>query len=634
MAKIQVMSDALASQVAAGEVVERPASVLKELIENSIDAGARTITIDIRRGGIALLRVTDDGGGMSREDAELAVQRHATSKIKKVTDLLEITQMGFRGEALPSIAGVSQFRLATREREAVEGTEVIVDGGMTREIRSSGVAPGTTIEVKELFYNIPARRKFLKSEETEAAQAEHQVRLHALAFPEIRFILRRDDKPVYDIPPSRDWRVRISQFAGSEVAEKLIPIPVTLGPGITVSGYLLPISEARRTRKQQFVFLNHRPIEDPLISRAVRDGYSGFPTGLHPGLYLNIEIEPSLVDVNVHPAKREVRFSRPNDVVSTIMTAISEAFASEVRGTSDAGRMPKDSPPVLNKRADISTDPVPSVRRDEVIHKTPQAAPEITSPVRPVPLPVAPKPAHTPTLPLAPKVEKTEAPLREKETVSSHPGEAPKQALENSATPTDNKKEEQKLPFRLLGQLENGLFVLEGPEGLVIMNPNGARERILFEKFRKAQEGEPVPMQNLLVPIVLELDVRDYDVLKQLTPLFDEAGFRLRPFGRDTMQVEAVPAFLNAGEAKGFLLDLVDRISDNAFARRARSLAYETFAAELAARAARREKFSPTDADRLLRELLSCSLPYCTPSNKPTLHPISFQELNRKFNMG
>lgn len=624
MSKIQVMSDALASQVAAGEVVERPASVLKELIENSIDAGARTITIDIRRGGIALLRVTDDGSGMSREDALLSIQRHATSKIRSITDLLEITQMGFRGEALPSIAGVSRFRLATREKDAVEGTELLVEGGETKEVRSSGVAQGTTIEIKDLFYNIPARRKFLKSEETEAAQAEHQIRLHALAFPEIRFILRRDDRAIYDIAPSKDWRLRIAQFGGTEMAEKLIPIPETLGPGITVSGYLLPISEARRTRKQQFVFLNRRPIEDPLIARAVRDGYSGFPTGLHPALYLNIEIEPTFVDVNVHPAKREVRFIRPNDVVTTIMKAISEAFAAEVKG--------KNSP-VVSPRRESTGQPALGPPPGTGKPVEPQPAPSqinkpATETIRPAPRPVPPKLAHATELPLPrPETSRPQSAVPTvKITTEPH-------AISGTKPVVCKREEKASLPFRLLGQLSNGLFLWEGPEGLVIMNPHAARERILFEKFRTAQEGAGIATQQLLVPLVLELDVRDYDVLNQLSVLFDDAGFRLRPFGRDTMQVESVPAFLEASEARAFLMDLVDRLSDNAFARRAKALTFEAFAAELSTRMAKREKYSTGDAERLLNELLSCDLPYCTPANRPTLFPISFQELNRKFNM-
>lgn len=691
------MSDSLASQVAAGEVVERPASVLKELVENSIDAGAKTISVEIGRGGIALLKVTDDGCGMNREDAVLSIQRHATSKIRTLTDLLEITHLGFRGEALPSIAGVSRFQLATRERGEVEGTEILVDGGEVKDLRSSGVAHGTSIEIRELFYNIPARRKFLKSEETEAAQAEHQIRLHALAFPEIRFILRRDGRPIYDMSPTNDWRVRIAQYTSQELAEKLIPVPETLGPGLCVTGYLLPISEARRSRKQQFIFLNRRPIDDPLIARAIRDGYSGFPTGLHPALYLNIEIEPALVDVNVHPAKREVRFSRPNDVISTIMRAVSDAFSAELQPTSPARTFsfiqtgtaatpgktissPSNSNeektttasgnPVASHTATAKATaplhqektsrtnstvptkketPAPALQPNEASSPAtnrnasaasfsipdaasrPQSTPALPSDAAPAekpflqrpalsrPTPIAPVAAHTPGLPLETPEYSSPSPL-------------PSQVQFDGTAAIEPSRRKPATPaFRFLGDLHGKYFLWEGPEGLVMMNPASARERILFEQFRVSHKGDPVPTQHLLVPIMLELDIRDFGVLNQLRTLFDDAGFVLQPFGRTTFQVESVPAFLKPEDARSFLLDIVDKLSDNLFARKVRTLTYEAFAMELSTRIARKETITPAEAPRLMEELLSCDLPYCTPGNKPTLIPLSLQELNRKF---
>ena len=289
MPTIHVMSPTLASQVAAGEVVERPASVVKELVENSLDAGAKSVRVEIRRGGVGLIRVTDDGCGMSREDASLCAKRHATSKLSSLEELFEITHLGFRGEAIPSIASVSRFKLCTRQQHALEGWEVRIDGGMEHEPRSSGVSPGTAIEVADLFYNTPARRKFLKSAETEASHVEHQIRLHALAFPQVRFTYRRDDQLVFDLPATTDLRVRISALTDPATAAALIPIEATTGPGISVSGYLLPLSEARRTRKGQYVFMNTRPVEDQLINRAIRDGYGGFPTGLHPALFLYMD---------------------------------------------------------------------------------------------------------------------------------------------------------------------------------------------------------------------------------------------------------------------------------------------------------------------------------------------------------
>ena len=246
MPKIRVLSDILASQVAAGEVVERPASVVKELVENSIDAGAREIRVDVDRGGAALIRVSDDGCGMSREDALLALERHATSKLRVAADLADIRTLGFRGEAVPSIASVSRFRLVTREPEQTAGTEIFVDGGKVRDVRDAGCAPGTVIEAKALFYNMPARKKFMRAESTESAHVEHQVRLHALAAPSVRFRLRRDDRDVFDLPAAPRAMDRVRQIVGPELSRELIALPETLGNGVSVFGFVLPAAHARK----------------------------------------------------------------------------------------------------------------------------------------------------------------------------------------------------------------------------------------------------------------------------------------------------------------------------------------------------------------------------------------------------
>ena len=339
MSKIRVLPDILASQVAAGEVVERPASVVKELVENSIDAGAREIRVDIDRGGSALIRVSDDGCGMSREDALLSLERHATSKLRTAGDLAAILTLGFRGEAVPSIASVSRFRLVTREKDSVSGTEILVEGGKVRDVREAGCAPGTVIEAKALFYNMPARRKFLRAETTEAAHVEHQLRLHALAAPNVRFRLRRDDREVFDLPPAAKALDRVRQLLGTDLSRELIELPLTRGNGIAVEGYVLPASHARKGRRHQFVFLNGRPVEDAVISRALAEGFRGAVSdGMYPAAWLWIDLEPTLVDVNVHPAKREVRFHRPVDVRDAILEAVSVGPASGGSGAWCRGR--------------------------------------------------------------------------------------------------------------------------------------------------------------------------------------------------------------------------------------------------------------------------------------------------------
>ena len=323
---VKVLPDILASQVAAGEVVERPASVVKELVENSIDAGAKSVLVDIEKGGVALIRVSDDGCGMVREDALLSLERHATSKLRTSQDLASITTMGFRGEAVPSIASVAKFRMVTRREEDVSGTEILVDGGKLRDVRDAGGAPGTVIEARSLFFNMPARRKFMRAETTEAAHVEQQLRLHALAAPGVRFRFRKDDRVVFDLPGVARTVDRVRQLIGNETGGELVAVPERMGPGIGVTGFVLPARHARKGRRHQFVFLNGRPIEDAAVSKGLAEGFRGnIQEGLHPAAWLWLEVEPQLVDVNVHPAKKEVRFHRPYEIRDLIAQAVSES---------------------------------------------------------------------------------------------------------------------------------------------------------------------------------------------------------------------------------------------------------------------------------------------------------------------
>jgi len=310
MAKIFVMSESLASQVAAGEVVENPAAVVKELVENSIDASATTLRVEIERGGLALLRVSDDGSGMSKDDALLSVERHATSKLLKLEDLNNICQLGFRGEALPSIASVSKFSLKTRQAQDLSGYVLELAAGKFLGAGECGMAPGTCVEVAELFYNTPARRKFLKSPQQEGLLVEKQLRGLALSYPHIRFVFVRDRRVVFDFSSANDWKMRIAQLFGQAHANSLLPLPQYQAEGLQIDGFALPLAQARRNREQQFILLNGRLINDLGVARALREGSVGLPAGFWPGVYLRLQLRPDLVDVNVHPAKREVRFAR------------------------------------------------------------------------------------------------------------------------------------------------------------------------------------------------------------------------------------------------------------------------------------------------------------------------------------
>src|SRR5216110_2857976 len=331
MSRIRLLPDTVASQVAAGEVVERPASVVKELIENSIDAGSRKIEIMTRRGGISLVRVIDDGSGMDRDDALLSLERHATSKIRSAADLQTIGTLGFRGEALPSIASVSRFRLTTREPTAIAGTEIIVNGGKIDVVRDGGEAPGTQVEVRSLFYNLPARRKFLRSENTESRNVEHQIHLQAIGHPRIGFSLLRDDRMLFQLPAAATLGDRIRDLFGVELLQRLVEVNGTPSRNIRTAGFIGQAGLSRQTRSQQLVFVNGRATESGLLTAALREGYhTALMKGQYPVTFLFLEIDAASVDVNVHPAKREVRFRDP--------TGVREAIVRSIQQTLERGR--------------------------------------------------------------------------------------------------------------------------------------------------------------------------------------------------------------------------------------------------------------------------------------------------------
>lgn len=590
MSKIRVLPDILASQVAAGEVVERPASVVKELVENSIDAGARDVRVDMDQGGAALIRVSDDGCGMSREDALLSLERHATSKLRVAGDLAAIRTLGFRGEAVPSIASVSRFRMVTREPDAVAGTEILVDGGKIRDVRDAGCAPGTVIEAKSLFFNMPARRKFLRAENTEAAHVEHQLRMHALAAPWVRFRLRRDDREIFDLPPAAKSLDRVRQLLGTDLARELIALPETRGNGLTVEGFVLPASHARKGRRHQCVFLNGRPVEDPVISKALAEGFRGaLVDGMHPAAWLWLDIEPTLVDVNVHPAKREVRFHRPIDV----REAIIEAVAGGLRPAA----------PVVPQRA----EPSPYVR---------------TPPVRPAAV------FHTPQ----PQLTGWEAPAMEVPTESPREPAAAEVPPLVAPEPEPPSRSVGKMPgFRILGMLRQRFILLESDDGLVVFDPKAAKERIIYEKLLSQRATHPA-VQGMLVPVLLEVDPRDLDLLTRERAALADAGIEIEPFGGNTIQILGLPACLGMDDPRPVLGGLLDEMLHDPVS--GARFAFERLARMMAGRAAAMVAPKLAEAAPLLTELFACELPYCAADGRPTLTEFGMRELERRFGIG
>ena len=579
MPKIRVLPDILASQVAAGEVVERPASVVKELVENSIDAGAREIRVDMDQGGAALIRVSDDGCGMSREDALLSLERHATSKLRTSGDLAAIRTLGFRGEAVPSIASVSRFRMVTRETDVVAGTEILVDGGKVRDVRDAGCAPGTVIEARALFFNMPARRKFLRAETTESAHVEHQLRLHALAAPNVRFRLRRDDREIFDLPPAAKAVDRVRQILGNDLARELVALPLTHGNGISVEGYVLPARHARKGRRHQFVFLNGRPVEDAVISRALAEGFRGaISDGMYPAAWLWLDLEPTLVDVNVHPAKREVRFHRPLDIRDAILQAVAEGL--------------RPPAPKLLPQVDFATvDVVPEIEANSVSMSVMAAF-------------------HSPH-PFLPEME--------------NPAPAPAGGVQETpvaATGTG---------FRTIGLLHHRLVLLESEDGLVLFDPKAAHDRIFYEKLL-SQHAAGLETQGLLVPVLIELDPRDVDLVLRERMALQDAGIEVEAFGGNTLQVRSLPACLPVEDPRSFLCALLDELlHDPSPGAR---FAFDRLAKVLSKRAAALVLPRLAETQSLLAELFTCDLPYCTSDGRPTLTEFGMRELERRFGIG
>ena len=618
MGKVQVMSETLASQVAAGEVVERPSSVVKELVENALDAGAKEIVVEMRKGGIALIKVRDDGCGMSREDAVKSLERHATSKLTTVEDLDGIRTLGFRGEAVPSIASVSRFRLTTREKGTDFGSEVIVEGGTLGEVKEAGCAVGTEVEVKDLFFNVPARRKFLRTELTEGGHVEHEVRMHALASPGVRFVFRKDGRTVFDVPASKDARVRIGELDGRELMRSMREVDWT-GRGISVKGYALPAEGARKTRRGQAMFLNGRPVDDRVIWRAVADAYGErLERGMCPVAWLWLDLPAGSVDVNVHPAKKEVRFHRPSDIRMILM----EAVAAGLRG-----ELQSEEP----ENAAVFVKPTPErVGEDLPINSTSLEKVTPSSPVKTslkAPAKVLASGKGSSNLP----------PLPSKEDLQKLVAAAPQPELNPQTITVSQQKEfvveqtpqEGAGSFRVMGCLHDRFVILEGKEGLVLLDPRNARERIVYERLLgRKQESYS---QGLLVPVVLHLDARDAAVVFANRENFAEAGMDVDEFGGNTIQVRSAPDFLGEGEVEELVLRLVDELVESEGTRGGRSVAFEIFAAKFAKQGTKGEVAKMGTAQALLEALFECQLPYCTADGRATIIHYSTNELDRRF---
>jgi DNA mismatch repair protein MutL len=592
MSRIRLLPEILASQVAAGEVVERPASVVKELVENSIDAGARKIEVIIRRGGISLVRVVDDGCGMDRDDALLSLERHATSKIRTAADLAAIATLGFRGEALPSIASVSRFRLTTREPEAIAGTEIIVAGGRIETVRDGGEAPGTQVEVRSIFYNVPARRKFLRSENTESRNIEHQLHLQATGHPEIAFAFVRDDRIAFQLPAAANLLERIRDLHGSELVERLLPVEESSASArIRIRGLIGQAGVSRQSRTQQLVFVNGRAIESPVLTAALREGYhTALMKGQFPVTFLFLDLDPSAVDVNVHPAKREVRFRDP--------AGVREAVVETIRETLESGR--RDWQQQFQKP---SIGPIASHQED-----TFAAAPTFQ--------PAALSPSSEPAF----------------HSVSSSEGEGPRKLRDAWKSNDAINIAGVSRQFQIIGILNKLYVLMENQDGLVLVDQHAAHERILFEELRRRMEEQGVPSQRLLLAQTFELAPRDAEWVERNAATLQKMGIGIEPFGQNAFKIDSLPTFLDVSDPVSFMRKVIDGLKSASNGSSPLRLGEDMIAKTVCRHAVKaNDSLGYLEVEKLISDLLECDLPYCCPHGRPTMIQISLTELEKKF---
>ncbi|MDR0994177.1 MAG: DNA mismatch repair endonuclease MutL [Verrucomicrobiota bacterium] len=590
-ASIRLLPDHVINQIAAGEVVDRPASVMKELLENALDAGATHIEVDVVDGGRRLVRIVDNGSGMDRENALLSIERHATSKLRELKDLDTIGTLGFRGEALAAIASVSQFTLVTQPEGAAAGTEILMFGGKLQDVRDAGAPKGTDVAVRNLFFNVPARRKFLRSAPTEFTHIRQTFLLEALSHVEVEFVLRADETEVYRLPSAADLTDRIRDIYGGDMVGHLRPM--NFGNGVVeVGGYAGAPPFSRMDREWQVVFINGRPASSPVVNFAIQSAYRDvLPGGRYAPLFLNIQVPPEMVDVNIHPAKKEVRFRRPTEVRDVIVEAIRLAIVGTAPATAKRGMPPRSSAGASNTA--VSAPPPPS------------------APVAPPVVAGAPGMQRQADLSFAPPVPPPSP---------SPPGAV---AVASSSAPWRD--------YRLLGRVGGLYVVLETAEGLVLLDPRSAHERVLYERFLHGLEEGRVPSQGLLKPVPAALSPAQMTAVRKHLPLLRQLGFGMEEFGGDTVLLDALPVWLADVEPAALVSDLADGLLQGA--RPSAQEWAKPFLADLSGRQAvalRRELADP-ELHALIRDLSRTDMPYTSPAGKPTVVLIGLRELNRKF---
>ena len=570
MGLIRVLPETIANKIAAGEVIERPASIVKELVENALDAGARSVDISIQHGGKSLIRVSDDGCGMDRQDAKLAFQRHATSKIIALEDLEQIASFGFRGEALPSIAAVSRTRLITRPAKEAVGTEVVMEGGNLLGCQDHACRPGTIVEVRDLFFNTPARRKFLKSDSTELGHIQELVTRLALPALQVQFTLKSDGKTVLDLPPVDRLLPRAAAVLGEETGQWLLELEAE-AEGIRLSGLVGKPSQTKANRSGQSFFVNRRWVKSLPVSYALQAGYHGLIMhGRYPVAVLFLELDLKRVDVNVHPTKQEVKISDEQQVTGLVQRAVKKLLGS---GEDLAPR--------------LKPGKLPAMEQKPYLLKTSPGE----GPVR--------QPAQIPTAVF-------DRPLPLKDTLRV---------------------------TKVLGQIHNTFIVAETEEGLMVLDQHAAHERVMFEALLKNLQSGQAERQTLLLEEVLELHPKQRELFTQSLPMLSRVGFDIDEFGEKSFVIRSVPAVFGEINPVPLLRTFLEEREDGK-SRTALDDQKEAIAALCACKrqsVKARDPLEPLAIRKLLERLAQCENPFTCPHGRPVFFTQKFSDLERQF---
>ena len=649
MGIIHLLSPDTINRIAAGEVIERPASIVKELVENALDAGASSVTVDVQNGGISFLRVTDNGCGMEKDDIPTAFLRHATSKIKEEADLQHIRSLGFRGEALASIASVAKVELLTKRKEDFLGSRYVIEGGEEKSFEDAGCPDGTTFFIRDLFYNVPARRKFLKSSVTEAGYISETMNRFAVARSDVAFNVMLQGRTVLHTSGNGNQKDAIYNMFGREVADNLIPMHYD-GQKVSIRGYIGKSVISRGNRGYEMYFVNGRYVRSNLLYKAIEDAYSAYMMQhQYPFTALLFELNPEELDVNIHPTKTDVRFSEQENVCDEIRKAISTALHNAVlipdAGTEEEKKPVFERPPEVfeTKRMEAMRPANPEVQPAMQLSQPLQPNSETTSKpvVTPKPEQISmfyeePKPVQAP-MPFEPEKHVKDSAVSEIPSPSYGAGSTdiktpmvPNAAVQ-TASDEDFVKLRKTVDFRIIGQVFKTYWIIETEGKMYIIDQHAAHEKINYERLVKAFESGENCSQMIYPSIILSLSLREEQVLTEYMDTFTAAGFVIQHFGGRDYQISAVPATLYRMDAKEYFLAILDSLSEfNTGVTPER--VFETMAS-MSCKAAIKgnQTISEMEARHLFEELLSLDNPFHCPHGRPTIISMTEYELERKF---